>query len=268
MVRCTRVFLALPLLSCLSNGCDFSLKDSAGESVCLDEFLESLGKDRGVIEEEAARRGIEASALIAELVEAASGVVGVLFDCSASESLEDLSEKTGGKYEQAEDPDKMVDKILDYNKGITAETEDLVLLIDATGSMSDDIGAVKSRLSELVESLGGRITRLSIASFRDANVDSPWYERNSSDFIDPGEREFNSFLSDISATGGGDLPESLYDAVYRTATELDWTSEARVIIAVTDAPPLTGKLSTYSASDAIDVCNAQGISVMTILVGM
>ena len=247
--------------------CDASIVVD-GEEMCLDDFLKELGEDRSAIEAEAAERGIPASDIIEELYEEASDIVDSIIDCTASEGLKDLADGTDGSYFSVPDSEGVVSKMVEYNEGIEGEELDLVFLIDATGSMSEDIDAVKTKLAEIIKPLEGKNTRLSIGYFRDKNVDPDWYGRNAGDFVAPEDDALTDLLDDTGASGGGDFPESLYDAVDNTLTEMDWQSALRVIVAITDAPPLSGSRSDIEGDDLIEKCITEGVLVVPIHVNL
>lgn len=103
---------------------------------------------------------------------------------------------------------------------------DLVFLIDATGSMAHCIEAIKGNIKvfvkTMVEGEGGANSagpvvkdfRIKVVGFRDANCDSPWIVENPfTSSVD----EVYAHLGDLEATGGGDEPESLLDALHKVS---------------------------------------------------
>lgn len=254
------VSFSLTLLS----GCVVS-KD--GEPMCLDDFLESLGKDRSTIEAEAAERGIEASAVIDELLAAAS-LAGSVVDCDALTSLTSLAETTGGNFIEVETADEAGDAFVDIADQDVQTDGDLMLLMDATGSMSDDIDAVKARMEEMITALEGKNAQVTIAWYRDNRVDSPWFDSNNSGFVEPDDRELTTFLNSTTAMGGGDLPESLYDGVMAFLDASPPTAATTTLVVMTDAAALAPPNSEASESDVTDRCQEESVQMTTILVGM
>jgi hypothetical protein len=254
--------LSLPL-----GGCDLSLTGADGEERCLDDFLRDVGSNRERLEREAAQQGIEASGLLKQIFDTTSGVVDALVDCSASDALGGLAAGTGGRFVRVKSPDEGMDKVAEHCRGIEADTLDLVFLVDTTGSMSSSIETVRRRLNDVLASLDGKDVRVGMAFFRDANVDNPWYGRNAGGLVS-GTSEASAFLGTIRAQGGGDLPESLYDGVQRTVAELDWRAERRVLVAITDAPPLTGDKTTFGQTEVVALCRAQSVELLTIQVSL
>ena len=134
---------------------------------------------------------------------------------------------------------------------------DIVFLIDATGSMQPAIDDLKSNIKQFFRTLAAgdangsalvKDWRARVVGYRDVTHDGPdWWIDNP--FVnDPAEIEAQ--LDGIVATGGGDEPESLLDALYKLgkagstpkcSQELDpykWryrSEAARVVIVFSDA---------------------------------
>ena len=104
---------------------------------------------------------------------------------------------------------------------------DLVVLIDASGSMAHCIEAIKGNIKAFVKTMvdgdGGpnssgpvvKDFRIKVVGFRDANCDSPWIVENPfTSSVD----DVHSQLGVLEATGGGDEPESLLDALHKVCS--------------------------------------------------
>jgi hypothetical protein len=128
-------------------------------------------------------------------------------------------------------------------------TVDIVLVIDATGSMSPIIGAVKGSALSFYEDLSKAMEekhksidslRVRVVVFRDFYADSASDSLQASEFFAlPAEAAaFASFVNGITARGGGDEPETALEAL-AVAMQSDWaaTSSKRrqVIVVWTDA---------------------------------
>ncbi|RMI41437.1 vWA domain-containing protein [Streptomyces triticirhizae] len=126
---------------------------------------------------------------------------------------------------------------------------DIVLCIDATGSMSPVLESVKEsalnfhdRLTEVMEKKGKSISQLRLKTivFRDFG-DDPDDAIEQTDFLElPAQAaQFESFLRGIRATGGGDVPESGLEAL-SLAIKAPWERgldrRRHVIVMFTDAP--------------------------------
>ncbi|MEO0644652.1 MAG: VWA domain-containing protein [Cyanobacteria bacterium J06650_10] len=128
---------------------------------------------------------------------------------------------------------------------------DLVMCIDGTGSMGHLVDEVKSSALKFYESLESVMAkkektidqlRAKVIVFRDYWADSPTLAMQSSDFFDlrTQSSEFESFVSGIKATGGGDEPENGLEGL-ALALNSDWeqsqdfSKQRYVVIVYTDA---------------------------------
>ncbi|MFG2723242.1 vWA domain-containing protein [Streptomyces sp. NPDC048416] len=126
---------------------------------------------------------------------------------------------------------------------------DIVLCIDATGSMFPVLDTVKASALQFHERLDGVMgkkgkaisqLRLKVIAFRDFG-DDPSTAIEQTDFLQlPSQaRDFEQFLSGIHASGGGDIPESGLEAL-ALAVNSPWETgldrRRHVIVMFTDAP--------------------------------
>ena len=124
------------------------------------------------------------------------------------------------------------------NQCVSPKNVDVMFVVDATGSMGDEINYLQKELEDV-------ITR-SIASYRDLNVrvGSVFYRDSTDDYITKvqplGEdvQATLDFISEQSAQGGGDYPEAV-DAAMEEALAQDWSEDAiaRIVFLLLDAPP-------------------------------
>ncbi len=122
----------------------------------------------------------------------------------------------------------------------TAETQlDLLFLMDATGSMGDEIAKLKASMADVADQIA-RLpeqpdVRYGLVAYRDLG-DS--YVVQHSDFTADLGR-FQRSLSKLRADGGGDEPESLNEALNTAVHGMSWRSEdtVRMVVLVADAPP-------------------------------
>lgn len=132
---------------------------------------------------------------------------------------------------------------MDYNV-------DIVMCIDATGSMESIIEDVKSNAlsfyQKFVDEMEAKSKsvqqlRIKVIAFRDYGVDSEPMVESKFFVLDEESKEFHDFVNAIEASGGGDEPESSLEAL-ALAMNSDWvrTGSVRrhVIIMYTDASAL------------------------------
>lgn len=124
----------------------------------------------------------------------------------------------------------------DYVGGLRKVGLDLVLVIDSTRSMQFVIDEVKQRLTNLVTAIQRMVptSRIGIVVYRDHGDE---YVVKWSDLSFRTEK-LRAFLSDITASGGGDWEEAVYDGLDAAVNELTWRKRSRkIIILVGGSPP-------------------------------
>jgi len=114
---------------------------------------------------------------------------------------------------------------------------DLVLAIDTTGSMGDEIRYLQSELQTIVGAIRqrhpGLDLRVGFVFYRDLGDDYVTSTFPLSADVAAGQRE----LSRHSANGGGDYPEAMDQALIRAAGQA-WRPDAvKTMLLVADAPP-------------------------------
>lgn len=115
---------------------------------------------------------------------------------------------------------------------------DVVLAIDTTGSMGDEIERIKSSLGAMTAKLRGLDRefdlRYGAVLYRDVTDD---YVTRTHPFTDDLEA-FERALQSVSANGGGDGPESLNQGLAVAVGGMDWREDAaKVVFLIADAPP-------------------------------
>ena len=101
---------------------------------------------------------------------------------------------------------------------------DLVFLVDATGSMGDEIAKLKASMHAVAQ----QISQL---------PGQPAFLTRSHDFTD-NLGAFQQQLARVHAAGGGDAPEALNEALHEVVHGLSWRRDAaRLVVLVADAPP-------------------------------
>lgn len=115
---------------------------------------------------------------------------------------------------------------------------DLVFLIDATGSMGDEIAKLKTSMramSQQISQLPGQPDICyGLVAYRDRG---DAFLTRTHDFTDD-LGAFQQMLARVQAGGGGDKPEALNEALHEVVHQLSWRTEAaRLVVLVADAAP-------------------------------
>jgi len=123
-------------------------------------------------------------------------------------------------------------RILD---GVEGDELDLVICLDTTDSMADDIDAVKTSLPAMVKEKTARFAsfRLGLVLYKDYFED---YVVKRIEFTKD-VAAFTAAVTRVRVAGGRDIPEAVYEALYEALVGYDWSAKARLIVLIGDAPP-------------------------------
>lgn len=143
---------------------------------------------------------------------------------------------------------------------VAATKLDLLLTIDATGSMSDELVYLQKELEAILDRVKsaneGLDIRVGLIVYRDKGDE--YVVRDfafTSDFA-----ALKADLNKQSAGGGGDMPEAMQDAMAK-GLDFDWREDAvKVNLLVADAPPHDGDiLQTWESAT---LSRSQGIHIV------
>lgn len=129
--------------------------------------------------------------------------------------------------------------VVDGGQGETAVNLDVLFLIDATGSMADEIQQLKDNIraiSAQVDALPSRPdVRFGLVAYRDRE---DAFLTQVTDFT-PDVETFAAALVQVQADGGGDYPEDLNQALADAIHRPEWrvANTVSLIFLVADAPP-------------------------------
>jgi von Willebrand factor type A domain/Secretion system C-terminal sorting domain len=122
----------------------------------------------------------------------------------------------------------------------TPKAVEIAFIVDATGSMSDEIDFLKLEMEEVVRTAFAELGENS--SLRFASV---FYRDNGDEYVTK-RFDFNNQLLKVAnfiklqrSGGGGDIPEGVLEAMEQAIDSLAWSSDARsrILFLVSDAPP-------------------------------
>ena len=133
-----------------------------------------------------------------------------------------------------------VEIVLDARPAEPRAKLDLVFLIDATGSMADEIDKLKATL----RSISAEVSRLpsqpdlcfGLVAYRDKG---DAFLVRSHDFTHDVGGFLQGALYPLQAAAGGDYPEAMNEAFHETVHNLSWRGEGatRMVVLLADAPP-------------------------------
>ena len=140
---------------------------------------------------------------------------------------------------------------------------DVHFLIDATGSMSDEIQQLKANMitiSERIHALPSNPdVRFGMTIYRDRG---DLFVSRSFEFT-PDIDRFTEELRNIAAEGGGDYPESLNEGLHNAIHLPEWRVEETVslIFLVADAPPHLDYANDYDYAEDVFEAVERGIKI-------
>jgi hypothetical protein len=140
-----------------------------------------------------------------------------------------------GKLAWSTGPGDLVDKIKSILDDAKGETLDLVLCLDTTSSMKDDIDSVRLMLIPMLKGLISKYSRFRIGMVLYKDYFEEYLNR-----IVPFTEDFDGFqreLNAIEVAGGRDIPEAVYEALYEASVKFPWEAGDKLIILIGDAPP-------------------------------
>ncbi len=164
-----------------------------------------------------------------------------------------------------DDQDGAVDLRLTGNRELPeGRPVDVAFILDTTGSMGEEIDAVRTTIGKVAHELGRQNfqVRLGLVEYKDRG---DAFVTKVHQFSSSSER-FLADVAQVTAGGGGDLPESVNEGLQVGLTRLAWgqDSVARFAFLIGDAPPHLDYAN--DADYAVEMKRAahQGIQVFTV----
>lgn len=168
----------------------------------------------------------------------------------------------------------LIDKPIEISQGLNivaidsecqkATSIDIAFLIDATGSMGDEINYLKADLDNIIRSIQDSIPdktiNLGISHYRDYGEE---YLIKSSDLNSDINKSLK-FLSDAYASDGGDYPEAVEVGLHEVINNFSWNenSIAKVVFLILDAPPHQESNIIDSLQRVISLASKKGIRIV------
>lgn len=144
------------------------------------------------------------------------------------------------------------------------KTVDVVFIVDTTGSMSEEINALKGTIAEVVSSLSRQNARprLGLVEYRD--VTDGYVTRLHQMTTDV--HGFTERVANLEASGGGDTPEHVNAGLRVAVDQIRWNPEsvARLAFLIGDAPPQLGYEQDVSYATSVKTASHKGIQIFTI----
>ena len=141
---------------------------------------------------------------------------------------------------------------------------DVAFVLDTTGSMGEEIDAVKATIGTVAQKLQAQQVdvRFAMIAYKD-RVDSEVMHAYP---FTSDAAAFAASVKGVTADGGGDYPEDMQAALQAGVDGLDWNAEAvaRVAVVIADAPPHLDYKDEHSYAETAKHAVARGIKLYTV----
>ncbi|MFO0968005.1 MAG: vWA domain-containing protein [Gemmataceae bacterium] len=157
---------------------------------------------------------------------------------------------------------------------IATKKVDLVIVLDATGSMDAHIAGVRDNVKRILKRLGDRKldVRVGVTVFRDAvdmmanTPEDPFALKFGADEFTTDAEMLEKEIGKVAAKDGGDIPESGFDGLEFASRRAFRPDAARVLLVVTDAPPRTPDKKMRNEVDTSEALRKAGIHQLHLIV--
>jgi hypothetical protein len=148
------------------------------------------------------------------------------------------------------------------NVAVKQDMIDLMIVLDTTGSMNDEIKFLKAELMDICNKIKlanpNTILRLALLYYKDTKDE---YITKYADFTTDIEKQINN-LSSITASGGGDFEEAV-EVAMSEASQKTWNEAAtKILIHIADAPAHEKDITKWE--EAISNIASLGINIITV----
>ena len=171
---------------------------------------------------------------------AKTGITGYAYLLCPDKSLDEIASIKVG--EQSADISKDdIGKVKDFDGDFDTKKVqqiDLMLMIDTTGSMGDELYYLEQELADVVDRVAKEGEALSIkVSVNFYRDEGDEYVVKYFDFRDDID-DVIKIMKDQNADGGGDFPEAVHEALENAVSGHEWREDAvKLCLFVLDAPP-------------------------------
>ena len=158
-----------------------------------------------------------------------------------------------------------IEKQLDLNASISKNI-DIMYVVDATGSMGDELSYLKNELNNVLTRAKNDLTGMNLCTgvvvYRDQGDD---YLTKVSPFTTDVNALIN-FVKAQDAGGGGDFPEAVHAALQAALEQQNWstTATSRLLFLVLDAPPHHEDAVIQSIQASIKKAAEKGIKIIPV----
>ncbi|MBN2788693.1 MAG: VWA domain-containing protein [Candidatus Delongbacteria bacterium] len=206
-------------------------------------------------------------------VNSAYRMVSKVLDVETGDVISTQSVKGKGKDNIFDSADELSSKVYSDILGATnlpgsGPELEVAFIIDTTGSMGDEINVVKEKIiimiDEILQGVPKPVVKFAVVDYKDRS--------------DPYVTKIYDFKSDIkaikddinrlSASGGGDFPESVKEALFMGVNKLNWSKDntkvGKLCFLIGDAEPHMDYKDDYKLNDIVKHAKDFSLSISSI----
>lgn len=148
----------------------------------------------------------------------------------------------------------------------TSKKVELAFMVDATGSMGDELEFLKTELLDVIDRAKSDNPTMDMLTgsvfYRDKGDE---YVTRISNFNTNIQTTLN-FIKNQKASGGGDFPEAVHTALNKSVNEMQWstTARTRILFMILDAPPHYESDIVLNLQALIKQASEKGIKIIPI----
>jgi len=178
-------------------------------------------------------------------------------------SYEEIAEEGGGRALRCMGEEDLLNALADILDEVDGGSLDLVLALDTTASMENDIPWLKRELVPLLreQTEGYRHFRFGMVLYRD-------YHDEYVTRVRPFQTDFDMVQKVINRTtvfGGRDIPEAVHEALFEGLHSFPWMAEDKKLILIGDAPPHERPRGEVTKEMVYEDAGSLGIEITTII---
>ncbi len=178
-------------------------------------------------------------------------------------SYEDIARANDGEVRYSDGEEDLVEQIADIIANTPGESIDMVLALDSTQSMENDVPALRRSLVPLLQT--------SLEGFENYRIGIVYYK----DYMEEYLTRTVAFQDDLSVVqraidslrvaGGRDIPEAVHEALYSAVVNFPWQAESRLVILVGDAPPHARPRGSVTEEMVYEAARENNVRLNTII---
>ncbi|MFO7849689.1 MAG: vWA domain-containing protein [Spirochaetia bacterium] len=186
-----------------------------------------------------------------------------IYMADTADTFEEIARDGDGETIYGEGGEDTIDNIREVIRNSESDNIDLVICLDTTNSMENDMDHVKKSLIPMIEEEieGFDNFRIGMVLYRDYHESYLTRPISFTDTLSSIQRVLNT----VVVYGGRDIPEAVHEALYEGVTHFDWEAETRLIILIGDAPPHPKPRGDITMDMVIEEARRREVQIHTII---